>query len=74
MPIETERAKSFLQTFVDGKKLDSTAIRELYLSGYLGIEMPAIGREPVPTAITEKGKLVLEGQAVRRHFVVRSAR
>jgi len=74
MPIEAERAKSFLRTFVDGKKLDSTAIRELYLSGYLGIELPAMGREPVPTTITEKGKLVLEGQTVGRHFVARSAR
>jgi hypothetical protein len=73
MPIEAERAKSFLQTFVDGKKLDSAAIRELYLSGYLGIELPAIGRDPVPTTITEKGKLVLEGQELRRNLFVRAA-
>jgi hypothetical protein len=74
MPIEAERAKSFLRTFVDGKKLDKVAIRELYLSGYLGIELPAIGREPIPTSITEKGKMMLEGQKLHRKLFVLSAR
>lgn len=69
--MEAERAKWFLQTFAEGKKIDKAAVQELYLSGYLGIELPTFGREPVPTAITEKGKLVLEGRTAERSVPVR---
>jgi hypothetical protein len=57
--METEQAKWFLQVFANGKKLNKTTIRELYLSGYIGIELHSPGKEPLPTVITEKGKKVL---------------
>jgi len=49
-----------LRVFAEGKKLDTLTIRELYLSGYIGIELLSPGKEPLPTVITEKGKRVLE--------------
>jgi hypothetical protein len=61
------QAKWFLRVFADGKKLNTLTIRELYLSGYLGIELRSPGKEPRPTVITEKGKRVLETDS--RHFI-----
>jgi len=58
--MDINQAKWFLRVFVDGKKLDTLTIRELYLSGYIGIELLSPGKEPLPTVITEKGKRVLE--------------
>jgi len=58
--MDINEAKWFLRVFADGKKLDAVTIRELYLSGYIGIELLSPGKEPLPTVITEKGKRVLE--------------
>jgi len=58
--MDINQAKWFLRVFADGKKLDTATIRELYLSGYIGIELLSSGKEPLPTVITEKGKRVLE--------------
>jgi hypothetical protein len=67
--MDVDQAKWFLRIFADGKKLDKIAIRELYLSGYIGIELHSVGKEPVPTTITEKGKRVLEGQKLSRNLL-----
>ena len=58
--MDINQAKWFLRVFADGKKLDTATIRELYLSGYIGIELLSSGKEPLPTVITEKGKRILE--------------
>jgi hypothetical protein len=58
--MDIEQAKWFLRVFEGGNKLNKVTIRELYLSGYLGIELLSPGKEPLPTVITEKGKRVLE--------------
>jgi hypothetical protein len=58
--MDIDQAKWFLQVFANGKKLDTLTIRELYLSGYIGIELRSPGKDPLPTVITEKGKRVLE--------------
>ena len=58
--MDINQAKWFLRVFAEGKKLDTLTIRELYLSGYIGIELLSPGKEPLPTVITEKGKRVLE--------------
>jgi hypothetical protein len=60
--MEIDQAKWLLRIFANGKKLDNIAVRELYLSGYIGIKLHSVGKEPLPTTITEKGKRVLEGQ------------
>jgi len=57
---DINQAKWFLRVFADGKKLDTVTISDLYLSGYIGIELLSPGKEPLPTVITEKGKRVLE--------------
>ena len=59
-PMNINQAKWFLRVFANGKKLNTLTIRDLYLSGYLGIELRSPGKEPLPTVITEKGKRVLE--------------
>jgi hypothetical protein len=69
-----DQAKHFLRIFADGKKLDKITIRELYLSGYIGIELHSVGKELLPTTITERGKQVLEGQKLTRTLAVRSRR
>ena len=63
------QAKWFLRVFANGKKLNTLTIRDLYLSGYLGIELRSAGKEPLPTVITEKGKRVL--QTDNRQFIPR---
>ncbi len=57
--MEIAQAKRFLRLYSDGKKLDTGTIRDLYLSGYIGIELHLPGKE-LPTIITEKGKRLLE--------------
>jgi hypothetical protein len=68
--MDVDQAKWLLRTFAEGKKLDTIAIRELYLSGYLGIELRSAGKEPIPTTITEKGKRVLEGQKLSLNLLL----
>jgi hypothetical protein len=58
--MDIDQAKWFLRVFADGKKLNKLAIRELYLSGYLGIDLRSSDKDPLPTAITEKGKHLLQ--------------
>jgi len=60
LPMEIAQVKWCLRTFADGRKLNTLVIRELYLSGYIEIELHSPGKDPVPTLITEKGKRVLE--------------
>ena len=60
LPMEIAQVKWYLRAFAGGKKLDKVIIRDLYLSGYIGIELQSPGKEPLPTVITEKGKRVLE--------------
>ena len=59
-PMDINQAKWFLRVFADGKKLDKTTISELYLLGYIGIELLVPGKDPLPTFITEKGKQILQ--------------
>ena len=58
--MDIDRAKWFLTVFTAGKKLNTFTIKELYLSGYIGIELNPPGKALLPTVITEKGKKVLE--------------
>lgn len=58
--MDIDRAKWFLAVFAAGKKLNTFTIRELYLSGYIGIELNPPGKALLPTVLTEKGKKVLE--------------
>jgi hypothetical protein len=60
--MDTDQARWFLQVFLGGKKLSAPAIRDLYLAGYLEIELHLPGKEPLPTVITEKGKRILQQQ------------
>jgi hypothetical protein len=64
LSMDINQAKWFLRVFADGKKLNTVTIRELYLSGYIGIELRSPGKEPLPTVITEKGKRVLEPKSL----------
>ena len=58
--MDADQAKQFLQVHADGKELDTIAVRELYLAGYIGIELHSPQEEPLRTFITEKGKRLLE--------------
>jgi hypothetical protein len=58
--MDIDQAKWFLRVFAGGNKLKTVTVSELYLSGYIGIELFSPGKEPLPTVITEKGKRVLE--------------
>lgn len=60
--MEIDQVRWFLQIFDGGKKLEPPVIRELYLAGYLEIELFPPGKEPLPNGITEKGKRVLQQQ------------
>jgi hypothetical protein len=70
--MDTGQAKWFLRVFEGGNKLNTTTIRELYLSGYIGIELLTPGKDPLPTVITEKGKRVLETPRPRLHLFFES--
>ena len=58
--MDRSQAKWFLRILVGGKKLNVVTIRELYLSGYVGIDLRVSIKEPIPTGITEKGKQLLK--------------
>ncbi len=58
--MDIDQAKWFLRVFEGGNRLNAVTVSELYLSGYIGIELLSPGKEPLPTVITEKGKRVLE--------------
>lgn len=60
--MDADQARWFLQVFVGGNKLSPPAVRELYLGGYLEIELNSPAKEPLPTVITEKGKRILRQQ------------
>jgi len=53
-------AKSALRKHARGKKLNQAAIGELYLAGYIGIDLQSPGKKLFPTVVTEKGKQLLE--------------
>jgi hypothetical protein len=61
--MDTDQAEWFLQVFANGKTLKSPTIRDLYLAGYIGIELQSGGNELLPTVITEKGKRALENKS-----------
>ena len=69
--MDTDQAKWFLQVFATGATLNSRTIEDLYLAGYIGIELQSAPNEPVPTVITEKGKRALESKSfgVRAKFL-----
>ena len=54
------QARWALRRFAAGNQLNPPLIRELYLAGYIEIELLSSGHKPHPTLITEKGKLFLE--------------
>jgi hypothetical protein len=58
--MELSQARWALRKFASGSKLNSPLIRELYLAGYIEIELLSPEQEPHPTLITEKGKRLLE--------------
>ena len=58
--MDIDQARWFLRVFANGKKLSKLTVSELYLSGYIRIELPLAGNDPHPTVITDKGKRVLE--------------
>src|SRR4030095_12329533 len=60
LPMDIAQVKRLLRAFAGGKKLNPVITRDLYLSGYIAIELHSPGKEPVATFITEKGKRVLE--------------
>ena len=53
-------AKSALREQARGKKLNQAAIGELYLAGYIAIDLQSLGKKLLPTVVTEKGKQLLE--------------
>jgi hypothetical protein len=53
-------AKSALREHMRGKKLGQAAIGELYLAGFIGIDLQSPGKKLLPTVITEKGTRLLE--------------
>jgi len=54
-------AKSALREQARGKKLNQAAIGELYLAGYIAIDLQSLGEKKLlPTVVTEKGKQLLE--------------
>ena len=57
--MEAERAKEFLRVFEHGGKLDSAIVRELYLAGYIEIDLQSSKEELHLTTITAKGKQLL---------------
>ncbi len=63
--MDIDQARWFLRVFTGGKKLNKVIIQDLYLSGYIGIELNSARSEPRPTTLTEKGKRVLEGRKLK---------
>ena len=48
------------RAYTDGKTLNQATLRELYLAGYVGIDLESSKKELHPTLITEKGKQLVE--------------
>lgn len=59
IPREVERAKQFLRVFEHGGKLDSAVVGDLYLVGYIEIDLQSCKKELHLTTITAKGKQLL---------------
>lgn len=59
--MDSNQAKWFLQIFAAGKKLNPLTIQQLYLAGYVAIDLHSPANQPVPTVITEKGLRLLQG-------------
>jgi hypothetical protein len=45
-----------LRAYADGKKLNHATVRELYLAGYIEIDLQSSKDSLLPTVITEKGR------------------
>jgi hypothetical protein len=58
--IDIAVAKSALREHARGKKLNQAAIGELYLAGYIGIDLQSPGKKLLLTVVTDKGKQLLE--------------
>jgi len=58
--MELSQARWALRAYADGKKLNHFRVRELYLAGYIGIDLHLSRKKLHPTVITEKGKRLLE--------------
>jgi hypothetical protein len=54
-----------LRAYADGKKLNNAIVRELYLAGYIGIDLQSSREELHPTVITEKGRQLGSGSTVQ---------
>src|SRR5258708_39398026 len=50
--MDIDQAAWFLRVFVGRNNLNPATVSELYLSGYIGIELLSPGKEPLPTLIT----------------------
>ena len=59
--MEVVEVRLALRAFLAGKKLELATVRELYLAGYVGIDLESQGRELLPTEITAKGWHLLTG-------------
>ena len=59
--MEVVEVRLALRAFLAGKKLELATVRELYLAGYVGIDLESQGRELSPTGITAKGWRLLTG-------------
>jgi hypothetical protein len=55
-PVDIAQAIWALRAYADGKKLEPATLRELYLAGYIGIDLQSSRKELHPTVITEKGR------------------
>jgi len=52
--------KAFERAFKHGGEVDAATIRELYLAGYIEIDLQSSKKELHMTTITAKGKQLLE--------------
>ena len=57
--MEVERAKQFLRALEHGGTLDPAIVRELYLAGYIEIDLQSSKKELHLRTITAKGKRLL---------------
>ena len=44
--MDIDQTKWFLRVFAGGNKLNTVTVSDLYLSGYIGIELLSPGKEP----------------------------
>ncbi len=59
--MEVVEVRLALRALLAGKKMESVTVRELYLAGYIGIDLESKGRELLPKEVTEKGWQLLTG-------------